>query len=88
MRVRLLVDVSGTRDGLPWPPRGNEVNLPDDEARQMVEALQAIPVSTHRSAETAVAADPTVEQREVRVADERPLTTETGPGPARKGAKR
>jgi len=36
MRVRMKVTISGTRDGQPWPDRGNSVDLPDDEAKQMI----------------------------------------------------
>lgn len=30
--VRMLQDVSGTRDGVPWPPAGEKISLPDEEA--------------------------------------------------------
>lgn len=43
MRVTLLVDVSGTRNGSPWPPRLSAVDLPDDEADTMVRAGMAKP---------------------------------------------
>lgn len=36
MRVRMKVTISGTRDGKPWPEKGGVVDLPDDEAEQMV----------------------------------------------------
>jgi hypothetical protein len=36
MRVKLSVQLSGTRDGVPWPPIGSVVDLPDDEARDML----------------------------------------------------
>ncbi|MDV7220611.1 hypothetical protein [Streptomyces prunicolor] len=38
MRVRMKVTISGTRDGETWPERGGSVDLPDDEAEQMVAA--------------------------------------------------
>jgi hypothetical protein len=38
MHVRMNVTISGTRDGQPWPKRGGAVDLPDDEARQMIAA--------------------------------------------------
>lgn len=90
MEVRLLVDVSGTRDGQAWPPRGNTIDLPDEEARQMIAAEQAVPVSGPaakgpRAAERAVMPDDAVEYRK---AQERPLTTNTGPVPPRKGSSR
>lgn len=36
MRVRMKVTISGTRDGENWPERGGVVDLPDEEARQMI----------------------------------------------------
>ena len=82
MKVRLLVSLSGTRDGQPWPPMGNEMDLPDAEARDMITALQAVPVTEHRRAETATAPTAAVETR----ATERPLTTtDTGLVPGKRG---
>jgi hypothetical protein len=36
MKVRMLQQVSGTRAGVEWPPIGGEVDLPDEEAEQLV----------------------------------------------------
>jgi hypothetical protein len=36
MEVRLLQQISGTRNGLNWPAPGTVVDLPDSEARDMV----------------------------------------------------
>jgi hypothetical protein len=49
MRVRMKVTVSGTRDGEPWPEKGSTVDLPDEEAKQLLagglaEELSAEPV--------------------------------------------
>ncbi len=44
MRVRLNVQLSGTRDGVPWPAVGSVVELPDDEARDMLTSGTARPV--------------------------------------------
>lgn len=38
MQVRLLVDITGTRDGEDWPARGEVVDLPADEATHMLTA--------------------------------------------------
>lgn len=38
MRVKLKAQISGTRDGVSWPPVGTVVELPDDEARSMMYA--------------------------------------------------
>lgn len=38
MRVRLAVELSGTRNGVPWPRRGSIVELPEGEALDMLRA--------------------------------------------------
>ena len=35
MKVRMLVDVSGTRDGETWPRRGAELTVPDAEGADL-----------------------------------------------------
>jgi hypothetical protein len=42
MRVVLAADISGTRDGKSWPPRGTELELPDDEAQGLVRNGSAV----------------------------------------------
>lgn len=44
MIVLLKGDISGTRDGLPWPPRGSTVDLPDDEALKLCASGMAVPM--------------------------------------------
>lgn len=46
MRVILLGDISGSRDGQDWPPRGSELDLPDDEAALLCAQRMARPVVT------------------------------------------
>ena len=41
MKVRLLIQVSGMRDGQVWPPPNSVVDLPDDEATVLVQAGSA-----------------------------------------------
>ena len=36
MRVRMKVTISGTRNGEPWPERGEIKELPDGEAKYMI----------------------------------------------------
>lgn len=45
-RVKMLVGISGTRNGQDWPPRGGEISLPDGEAGDLVAAGYAELVST------------------------------------------
>lgn len=44
MRVKMLVQVSGLRDGQDWPGPGEELDLPEDEARQLIQQAMAAPV--------------------------------------------
>lgn len=73
MKIRLKVDVSGTRNGVPWPPRGSVIDLPDAEAVEYCAAGMAVPVAEKPVEEHAVDDDATEER-------ETPLTTDTGPG--------
>jgi len=77
MKVRMTVDVSGTRNGEPWPPRGTVIDLPDDEAIHYCQQNMAVP-AVDDGVEKAVRPDEDVEVRA--------LTTDTGPvkrGPGR-----
>ncbi len=69
MKVRMKVDVSGTRNGQEWPRRGQVMELPDDEAAQYCANGMAEPVADTGEVETATT--PPAEQRG--------LSTETGP---------
>lgn len=70
--------MSGTRDGVDWPPRGSVVDLPDAEAIQLCDGGMARPV-VEDNVEKAVVDDYEVEMRA-------PLTTESlVPQPKRRG---
>lgn len=51
MKVRMKVSITGTRDGVDWPPAGGEVVLPDGEAAEMCAAGLAEPVAEPAKAE-------------------------------------
>lgn len=36
MRIRMKVSVSGTRDGESWPAKGGTIDLPEDEAKNLI----------------------------------------------------
>lgn len=38
MKVRMLVGITGTRDGVDWPPIGGVLDLPDGEAADYIAA--------------------------------------------------
>lgn len=44
MKIRLTSDISGSRNGTPWPARGSVVDLPDDEGARMCRNGMAKPV--------------------------------------------
>lgn len=57
MKVRLIVELSGARNGQPWPGRGEVVDLPADEAQELVVSRIAEPVAEEPQPETATVAD-------------------------------
>lgn len=61
MKIRMRATVSGSRDGVPWPGRGEVVDIPDDEAAGYCAIGLAEPVPDE--AETAVAPAPEVRKR-------------------------
>lgn len=69
MRVRMTVHISGDRNGTPWPPAGQVMDLPDREAQEYVAAGMAVPVADFARAETAMPPVAAVETR-VEVATE------------------
>ncbi|MFE7516113.1 hypothetical protein ACFU8I_33505 [Streptomyces sp. NPDC057540] len=36
MRIRMLTTLPGTRHGEPWPDKGTTVDVPDEEAEQLI----------------------------------------------------
>lgn len=75
MKVRLTGSMSGTRDGVDWPPRGSTIDLPDDEAIALCQNGMAVPVPAD-DVRTAVADQAVVESRA--------LTSEAAPALARR----
>lgn len=73
MLVRMIGEVSGTRDGTPWPKIGREIDLPPDEAVPLIQAQMAVPVADlERGLEAAVVPSAPVEER----TDPPPLSTD------------
>ena len=60
MHVKLKVDMSGTRDGAPWPARGETLEVDDAEGADLCAAGMAEPVTKRdaEKAETATAPEP------------------------------
>lgn len=61
MKVKMKVEISGTRDGEPWPPIGGEVVVCDLEGKDLCSAGHAEPVAEVAQVRKAVA--PPVEKR-------------------------
>ncbi|MGW1119258.1 hypothetical protein ACWD5B_19455 [Streptomyces tanashiensis] len=77
MRVRMRTKISGTRDGQDWPDKGGEIDLPDDEAEQLIRYGAAETVTESEGA-------PAPEEPDEETATA-PDTAETRPRSRRKG---
>jgi len=62
MRVKLKVQLSGTRDGVSWPAVGSVVELPEDEARDMITSGVAGPLDDKDAHEPVVKMPADVEE--------------------------
>ena len=62
MKVIMRVNISGTRNGIEWPPMGETVELPDAEAVDLLNARMAEPVPV----EIEVATMPTAPKKQAR----------------------
>ncbi|MFB7866994.1 hypothetical protein [Streptomyces sp. NPDC056069] len=66
MRVRMKVKISGTRDGAEWPDKGDTLDVPDDEAEQLIRygAAEELAVEVDKDADVETATAPaTAEKR-------------------------
>ena len=66
MRVTMIGQISGSRDGVPWPPVGGQIDLPDTEAIALIDNRMAVPAVDPEypgAVETAVVVNPAVERR-------------------------
>ena len=81
MKVRMKVQMSGTRNGELWPAVGEIVELSDAEGAKYCANGTAEPVAARAKAETATVKADDVEERKSG------LTTKRGPGRPRKTAK-
>lgn len=78
MKVRMLIDVSGARNGQPWPPRGQDVDLPDDEAAGLCAAGIAEPVAEPDADVEKAVPDDDAETRAAKAPQRRRKTAEPG----------
>lgn len=68
MKVEVIVQVSGTRDGVEWPSKGTVIDVDDEEAKGLIEAGIAVPA---KEDDTEKAVAPKAEERSA-------LTTKSG----------
>lgn len=61
MRIRMLADISGTIDGQDWPGKGNETDVPDHVAADLIANGFAEPVARKTAKVEAAAIDPVTE---------------------------
>ncbi len=57
MRVTMHHQISGTRNGQPWPARGEDIDLPDDEAQALIAQSAATATTDSATAEVGVGID-------------------------------
>lgn len=53
MKVRMLVEISGVRDGVPWPAKDGELSVSDAEGAELIRQGYAEGVATHEKPEKA-----------------------------------
>lgn len=60
MLVKMLTQMSGTRNGDDWPPAGTTIELPADEAETLIYHRMAEPVAAAPVESAAVNTRPTI----------------------------
>lgn len=93
MKIRMKADISGNRNGQPWPRRGETVDIPKAEAADLCAAGLAEPVADRDGdVEKAVPNDDSEKRSEASQASQQqpeqsgPVTTESAPAVAKKAA--
>lgn len=67
MLVKMKSDISGSRDGKPWPRRGFTIELPEMEARELIaEGMAEVAPATPPVEAAVVSTEPAAEQAEAR----------------------
>lgn len=62
MKVRMKVEVSGHRNGRPWPRRGEVIDLPDEEAAGLCSSGMAEPAGEEGGEDVERAVPPPAEK--------------------------
>lgn len=61
MKIRMVVEMSGSRNGRPWPKRGEIAELPTGEAQHLVDSRIAARVTEDDAAPVETATPPAAE---------------------------
>jgi hypothetical protein len=89
VKIRMKADISGARNGRPWPRRGDTIDVPDGEGADLCAAGIAEPVADKgRKTETATPADDAEKREEPQEPEKKPLTTDSAPAAAKKTTAR
>jgi len=80
MRIKMMIQISGTSNGVPWPTPGTEIDFPDADAITLLNSGAAVAVERCPVPEKAVA--PKVEETR----EEKPKPAPRKPGRPRKTA--
>jgi hypothetical protein len=86
MKVTMLASISGLRDGVPWPARGGQIELPAGEAEELIAGGLA---KKYEKADEEPDAEPEVKGPEIPVPEpiqEQETATTPKPAPAKKTA--
>lgn len=51
MKIHMIAEISGTREGQPWPKRGEVLDVSKEEAEHMIAAGLASASESHAAAE-------------------------------------
>jgi hypothetical protein len=58
MKIKMKVGMSGTLNGVPWPPQGGVADVPDVVGAKLCASGLADPVAEEKKVEKAVALEP------------------------------
>ncbi|MEV7755630.1 hypothetical protein [Streptomyces griseofuscus] len=92
MKIRMKTDVSGSRNGEPWPGRGSTLEVPDAEGADLCKAGIAEPVAK-KDAEAVEKATPPDDTEQRQADDDQqpqkgPVTTDSAPAVAKTTARK
>ncbi|MGW4886911.1 hypothetical protein [Streptomyces murinus] len=93
MKIRMKTDVSGSRDGQPWPRRGSTLEVPDAEGADLCKAGIAEPVAKKDAEAVEKATPPDAEEQRQADDDQQPqqqgpVTTDSAPAVAKTTARK